>query len=169
MDQENILTLAADIVSAHVSNNRVDADQLPGLIQSVYGALAGLGEPEAPAEVERTPAVSIRASVKPDAITCLECGRRMKTIKRHLSSDHGLTPAEYKARWNLPANYPMVAPAYAERRKELAVTIGLGRKRTAAPKAKSGTTPENAAAPETAKKPGRPRKKLSPAYEGGEA
>lgn len=159
MDQEDILALVADIVTAHVSNNSVAAGDLPTLIQSVYGALDKLGEPVAPAAEKRTPAVPVRSSVKPEAISCLECGRRMKTIKRHLLSDHGLTPAEYKARWNLPAIYPMVAPAYAEKRKELAVAIGLGRKRA------------KQAAPETAapRKPGRPRKTLSPAFGSSEA
>ncbi|MDE2563011.1 MAG: MucR family transcriptional regulator [Sphingomonadales bacterium] len=128
MADETLLTLAADIVSAHVSNNALSADQLPVLIQSVYTSLAGLGQEPEPVEEKRQPAVSIRASVKPDAIACLECGAKMKMLKRHLATDHGLTPDEYRTRWKLAADYPMVAPDYAARRKELAVKIGLGRK-----------------------------------------
>lgn len=128
MADETLLTLAADIVSAHVSHNAVAADQLPVLIQSVYTSLAGLGQAPAPVEEKREPAVSVRSSVKADAITCLECSAKMKMLKRHLSTDHGLSPAEYRTRWNLAADYPMVAPDYAAKRKELAVKIGLGRK-----------------------------------------
>jgi predicted transcriptional regulator len=127
MTDETLLTLAADIVSAHVSNNTVAPVDVPRLIESVYASLAGLGR-EAPVEEKREPAVSIRASVKPDTLTCLECGAKMKMLKRHLASDHGLTPADYRARWGLAADYPMVAADYAARRKELAVKIGLGRK-----------------------------------------
>jgi predicted transcriptional regulator len=128
MADETLLTLAVDIVSAHVSHNAVTADQLPVLIQSVYTSLAGLGHAPAPVEEKREPAVSVRSSVKANAITCLECGAKMKMLKRHLSTDHGLSPAEYRTRWNLAADYPMVAPDYAAKRKELAVKIGLGRK-----------------------------------------
>jgi predicted transcriptional regulator len=109
MADETLLTLAADIVSAHVSHNAVAADQLPVLIQSVYASLAGLGR-RPPVEEKREPAVSVRSSVKADAIACLECGAKMKMLKRHLSTDHGLSPAEYRSRWNLAADYPMVAP-----------------------------------------------------------
>ncbi|WP_068080547.1 MucR family transcriptional regulator [Novosphingobium rosa] len=127
MANETLLTLAADIVSAHVSNNTVSNDDLPRLIQSVYGSLQGLGQ-EAPVEHKPEPAVSVRASLKSDTLTCLDCGTKMKMLKRHLATDHGLSPAEYRARWGLNADYPMVAPDYAARRKELAVKIGLGRK-----------------------------------------
>jgi hypothetical protein len=92
MADETLLTLAADIVSAHVSHNAVAADQLPVLIQSVYASLAGLGQAPAPVEEKREPAVSVRSSVKADAIACLECGAKMKMLKRHLSTDHGLSP-----------------------------------------------------------------------------
>lgn len=128
MTDETLLALAADIISAHVSNNAVTADALPGLITAVYGSLAGLGQAPAPVEEVRTPAVSVRSSVKPDVITCLECGKKLKMLKRHLTTDHQLTPSEYRARWSLPADYPLLAPNYAETRKELAVKIGLGRK-----------------------------------------
>ncbi|HYD23179.1 MAG TPA: MucR family transcriptional regulator [Croceibacterium sp.] len=124
---ETLITLTSDIVAAHVSNNSVAVDEVTALIQNVYGALAGLGA--APQVEEKPePAVSIRSSVKNDHIVCLEDGKKMKMLKRHLMTDHGLTPAEYRARWSLPADYPMVAPDYAEKRRTLAKEIGLGRK-----------------------------------------
>jgi predicted transcriptional regulator len=124
---EMLITLTADIVTAHVANNNVDGETLPSLIQNVYGALAGLGTEEE-AEARPEPAVSVRASVKSDHLVCLEDGKKMKMLKRHLMTDHGLTPDEYRERWNLPADYPMVAPDYANKRRELAKKIGLGRK-----------------------------------------
>ena len=124
---ETLITLTSDIVAAHVSNNSVAVDELPALIKNVYGALSGLGA-AAQEEARPEPAVSIRASVKPDHLVCLEDGKKMKMLKRHLMTDHGLTPAEYRARWGLPADYPMVAPEYAEKRRDLAKKIGLGRK-----------------------------------------
>ncbi|WAT17884.1 MucR family transcriptional regulator [Aurantiacibacter sp. MUD11] len=124
---EMLITLTADIVTAHVANNNVDVDTLPSLIENVYGALAGLGSHEV-VEAAPEPAVSLRASVKNDHIVCLEDGKKMKMLKRHLMTDHGMTPEEYRERWNLPADYPMVAPAYAEKRRQLAKKIGLGRK-----------------------------------------
>ncbi|RVU04615.1 MucR family transcriptional regulator [Novosphingobium umbonatum] len=148
MADETLLTLAADIVSAHVSHNAVATDQLPVLIQSVYASLAGLGQAPAPVEEKREPAVSVRSSVKPDAIACLECGAKMKMLKRHLSTDHGISPAEYRTRWNLVADYPMVAPDYAAKRKELAVKIGLGRK----PKAVVEVAPAPAAKPKATRR-----------------
>ena len=124
---ETLITLTSDIVAAHVSNNSVSVDEVPALITNVYGALASLGS--APIVEEKLePAVSVRSSVKSDHIVCLEDGKKMKMLKRHLMTDHGLTPAEYRARWGLPADYPMVAPDYAEKRRVLAKQIGLGRK-----------------------------------------
>ena len=124
---ETLITLTSDIVAAHVSNNSVGVEEVPALIQNDYGALAGLGAaPQVESKPE--PAVSIRASVKNDHIVCLEDGKKMKMLKRHLMTDHGLTPVEYRARWGLPADYPMVAPDYAEKRRVLAKEIGLGRK-----------------------------------------
>lgn len=124
---ETLITLTSDIVAAHVSNNSVAVDEVPKLIQNIYGALAGLGT--VPQEEEKLqPAVSVRASVKSDYIVCLEDGKKMKMLKRHLMTDHGLTPAEYRARWGLGADYPMVSPEYAETRRVLAKQIGLGRK-----------------------------------------
>lgn len=125
---ETLITLTSDIVAAHVSNNDVDVDAVPSLITNVYGALASLGQDENPAEVRPDPAVSIRASVKKDHIVCLDCGKKMKMLKRHLMTEHGFTLDEYRARWELPADYPMVAPNYAEVRRDLAKKIGLGRK-----------------------------------------
>ena len=128
MDNETLVLLTADIVSAHVSNNDVALTAIPGLIQSVYQALANVDAPAPVVEAKREPAVSVRASVKPDAVTCLECGFKGKMLKRHLTTEHNLTPAEYKARWNLSADHPLVAPSYAAQRAALAKTIGLGRK-----------------------------------------
>ncbi len=123
---EGLTTLTADIVAAHVSNNSVAISDLPLLIQNVFGALSALGgKPVAP-EVKQEPAVSIRASVKPDYIVCLEDGKKLKMLKRHLMTHYQMTPDAYRAKWNLPADYPMVAPNYAEQRRSLALKIGLG-------------------------------------------
>lgn len=124
--KEMLITLTADIVTAHVANNNVEVADLPSLIQNVHGALAGLGTGSVE-EAQPEPAVSVRSSVKPGHIVCLECGKKMKMLKRHLSTDHGLSIDDYRARFNLPADYPMVAPDYAEKRRELAKKIGLGR------------------------------------------
>ncbi|GFE76146.1 MucR family transcriptional regulator [Novosphingobium sp. TCA1] len=160
MANETLITLAADIISAHVSHNAVSTEELPRLIAAVYGSLDSLGKPGEPVQEERKPAVSLRASVKPDAITCLECGTKLKMLKRHLSTDHELTPAEYRARWNLGSDYPLVAPNYANTRKELAKRIGLGRKPRGKAIAASGsaqpiTEPTGAPAPEAAPKAAR--------------
>jgi predicted transcriptional regulator len=127
VDQEAIVTLTADIVSAHVSNNSVTTSELPALIRSVYNALQGVTTADVVEEQRPEPAVPIRNSVKKDAVTCLECGSSMKLLKRHLTAEHGMTPAEYKARWGLDEDYPLVAPNYAARRQELAVQMGLGK------------------------------------------
>ena len=124
---EMLITLTSDIVAAHVSNNNVAVEDVPTLITTVYGALAGLGNAAPEPEKMPEPAVSIRSSVKPDHIVCLEDGKKLNMLKRHLSTYHGMTPDEYRARWNLPADYPMVAPNSAEKRRDLAVKIGLGR------------------------------------------
>ncbi len=125
---ETIITLTADIVAAHVSNNSVAVSDLPTLITNVHTALAGLGGGSPVPEVRAEPAVSIRASVKPDYIVCLDDGKKLKMLKRHLMTHYSMTPDEYRAKWGLPADYPMVAPNYAEQRRKLAVKIGLGRK-----------------------------------------
>lgn len=139
---ETLITLTSDIVAAHVSNNSVSVGDLAALISNVYGALAGLGQSVPVAEVPPEPAVSIRSSVKPDHIVCLEDGKKLKMLKRHLMTHYNLTPEQYRARWNLPADYPMVAPNYAEKRRELAKKIGLGRK----PGARRGRPAKNKAA-----------------------
>ena len=126
--REMLVTLTADIVAAHVSNNPIDVSEVPKLVSSVYAALSSVGEPAAASDEPLTPAVSVRSSIKKDHLVCLEDGKRMKMLKRHLMTDHGLTPDEYRARWGLPADYPMVAPDYAAARREFAVKIGLGRK-----------------------------------------
>jgi predicted transcriptional regulator len=125
---ETLITLTSDIVAAHVSNNSVAVGELATVISSVYGALASLGQVAAVEEKAPEPAVSVRSSVKPDYIVCLEDGKKLKMLKRHLMTHYNLTPDQYRARWNLPADYPMVAPNYAEKRRELAKKIGLGRK-----------------------------------------
>lgn len=125
---EMLLTLTADIVAAHVSNNSVATAELPSLVASVHAALAGLGEQVSPIEEAPTPAVSIRSSIKKDHIVCLEDGMKFKMLKRHLMTDHGLTPEEYRNRWGLAADYPMVSPQYAETRRDLALKIGLGKR-----------------------------------------
>ena len=125
---ETLITLTSDIVAAHVSNNNVDVSEVPTLISNVYSALSGLGTAGGAPEEVPDPAVSIRSSVKKDHLVCLDCGKKMKMLKRHLSTEHDLTPDEYRARWNLSADYPMVAPDYAATRRDLAVKIGLGRK-----------------------------------------
>ena len=130
MANSEILGLVSDIVSAHVSNNSISIGDLPGLIKSVHDALAGLGQPEQPAEEPRTPAVPVRSAVKPDSIACLDCGQRSKMLRRHLRVQHDLTPEQYRERWSLPRDYPLVAANYAERRRDLAKSIGLGRKPT---------------------------------------
>jgi predicted transcriptional regulator len=128
-DQEAILTLVTDIVSAHVGNNSVAISDLPALIRNVHSALAGLGGPATPAPPARQePAVSIRSSVKPDHIVCLEDGKKLKMLKRHLMTAYRMTPDDYRAKWGLPKDYPMVAPNYAAQRRTLALSIGLGRK-----------------------------------------
>lgn len=124
--RETLVTLTADIVAAHVSNNSVAISDLPLIIQNVHNALAGLGGKTVEPEVKQEPAVSVRASVKPDHIVCLEDGKKLKMLKRHLMTHYQMTPEQYRAKWNLPADYPMVAPNYAEQRRSLAKKIGLG-------------------------------------------
>ncbi|MEM8724396.1 MAG: MucR family transcriptional regulator [Pseudomonadota bacterium] len=126
--KETLITLTSDIVAAHVSNNDVTVEDVPELITNVFGALQSLGEDAEPEEAPPEPAVSIRASIKPDYIVCLEDGKKLKMLKRYLRTNYDMTPEEYRARWNLPADYPMVAPNYAEKRRDLAKKIGLGRK-----------------------------------------
>lgn len=124
-DTSALLSLTADIVAAHVSNNPVPADALPDLIQTVHDALAAL-DPAGPSRSAPTPAIAVHDSIADDHLVCLEDGKKLKTLRRHLMMRYGMTPDQYRAKWNLPGDYPMVAPAYAERRRTLAKQIGLG-------------------------------------------
>ncbi|MBV8578438.1 MAG: MucR family transcriptional regulator [Acetobacteraceae bacterium] len=124
---QNVLGLTAQIVSAHVSNNSVPPDALPSLIQEVYKTLAGVGKDPITAERPQ-PAVPVKKSVFPDHIVCLEDGKKLKMLKRHLKTAYNMTPEQYRERWNLPPDYPMVAPNYARHRSSLAKKIGLGTK-----------------------------------------
>ena len=124
--------LAAEIVAAYVSANSVSAAQLPDVIRSVVDALVSLdGQAEAPKAEALKPAVSIRKSITPDYLVCLEDGRKLKMLKRHLRTTYDMSPQGYREKWGLPADYPMVAPNYAARRSEFAKQIGLGRKAVA--------------------------------------
>jgi len=124
---ELLITLTADIVAAHVSNNSVAVSDVPTLIGNVHTALAGLSGNQVVAPAPLEPAVPIRTSVKKEYIVCLEDGKKLKMLKRHLMTHYGMTPDDYRAKWGLAADYPMVAPAYAEQRRVLAKAIGLGR------------------------------------------
>lgn len=178
---ETLLGLTADIVASHVANNTVATSDLPFLISNVYSALSSVSSsvPAKPADQE--PAVSIRSSIKPDYIVCLEDGKKLKMLKRHLMTQYQMTPADYRSKWKLPPDYPMVAPNYAAQRRRLAHEIGLGRKakvpaKPAAAPAKPSASAKGAAstkapakasasakAPSTAK-PATPRaKKAKPA------
>jgi predicted transcriptional regulator len=126
-EREELLQLAVDIVSAHASNNTVSADQLPRLIQQVFSTLAS-AQLDAAAPPTPKPAVSVRASVHQDHLVCLDCGKHFSMLKRHLMTDHRLTPGQYRLRWQLASTYPVVAPAYAKTRSALAKKIGLGRR-----------------------------------------
>lgn len=128
VEHGELLALTSDIVAAHVSNNPVPLSELPGLIQTVYGTLTGLSQPEAEPVVELKPAVPIKKSITDDFIICLEDGKKLKMLKRHLKTAFDLTPEEYRAKWGLAHDYPMVAPNYAKKRQALAKKIGLGRK-----------------------------------------
>lgn len=128
MDSNELLALTTDIVASHVANNSVAVADLSYLIQQVYSALAGVGPAGAAAE-RPNPAVSIKRSITPDYVICLEDGKKLKMLKRHLKTRYNLSPDEYRERWGLPADYPMVAPNYAKQRSALAKKIGLGTKR----------------------------------------
>lgn len=126
-DSKELIAWTADIVASHVQNNSVAISDLPQLIKTVHESLAGLSG-DSPAEKPQ-PAVSVRRSVTPDYIVCLEDGRKLKMLKRHLATAYGMTPEDYREKWGLPADYPMVAPNYAKQRSSLAKKIGLGKRR----------------------------------------
>ena len=131
MSHAELLRMTTRIVSSYVSNNDIPGSQIPDVIQSIFASLSAQnpGQGEAVKNTKK-PAVSIRRSVNPDYIICLEDGRKLKMLKRHLRTTFGLSPEEYRAKWGLPADYPMVAPKYAAQRSAFAKKIGLGRKRT---------------------------------------
>jgi predicted transcriptional regulator len=146
---QKYIELAADIVSAYVSNNSLPTSELPALLGSIHAALTAtaMGQVEEP-KIALTPAVSIKKSVTPDYLVCLDDGKKFKSLKRHLRTTYDMTPEQYRAKWDLPRDYPMVAPNYAKARSELAKTMGLGQRRKAAAKT-TGSTPTKttAAAP----------------------
>lgn len=129
-DHANHTALAVDLVAAFVSNNSVSVGEVPGLIRNVFDAIEDLSAPKKAPEVLE-PAVSIRASVRPDAVTCLECGYEAQMLRRHLGNAHNLTPEQYRARWGLKHDHPLTSPDYSVRRAGLAVKHGLGRKKGA--------------------------------------
>jgi predicted transcriptional regulator len=129
VDHDDLVQLTADIVSAYVTNHKIGPDGLAKLIEDVHRALRSAPATQAATEPEiREPAVSVRRSITPDYLVCLEDGRKFKSLKRHLQGEHNLSPDEYRARWKLPRDYPMVAPNYAQARSDLAKIMGLGRK-----------------------------------------
>ncbi len=133
-EQGDVLRMAVDIVAAYVSNNTVTAAQVPEVISTVYGSLTSLDSGAGAAPEPAKPAVSVRRSVTPDYIVCLEDGKKLKMLKRHLRAAYDMSPEEYRAKWGLPADYPMVAPNYAAQRSAFAKKIGLGRKKGQKPK-----------------------------------
>ena len=150
----NLTSQTADIVSAYVASNALSSDKLGDFISSVYGALSRASVQCAePQKAELKPAISIKKSVTPEFIICLEDGKKFKSLKRHLRSQYDMSPEEYREKWGLPHDYPMVAPAYAAARSDLAKNMGLGRRGTAV----AGTQPEVAAKAEP-EKPGKARK-----------
>lgn len=160
-DEPTLLSLTVDIVTAHVAANKLAPGDLPLLIASVHAALAGLGAAPKEEQEALAPAVSVRASVKLNHLVCLEDGKTFKTLKRHLMTSHGLTPDQYRAKWNLPADYPFVASDYAASRSVLAKAIGLGRKTGAGQSVppRAGSDSDNAppVAPVAAREPDAPR------------
>jgi predicted transcriptional regulator len=127
-EKRELLELTTEIVSSYFSNNSVAVEDVPATIERVFSSLVGLSQGDGAVAVRPQPAVAIEDSVTPDYIICLEDGKQLKMLKRYLMTAHGLTPDEYRERWGLPADYPMVAPNYAEKRSELAKNIGLGKR-----------------------------------------
>ncbi len=126
-EQSALLEMTADIVSAYVGNNSVAAGELPGLIQNIHAALTSVSSgPSEPEPEPQEPAVSVRKSITPDFLICLEDGRKFKSLKRHLRTKYDMSPEDYRAKWGLPKDYPMVAPNYAKARSDLAKSMGLG-------------------------------------------
>ena len=138
-NNDAVVDLVAGIVSAYVAHNRVPTADLPDLIASTHTALVGLGKAPPPVVEEKAPAVSVKKSITPDFLICLEDGKKFKSLKRHLRTAYDMTPEQYRAKWGLPLDYPMVAPSYAEARSQMAKSMGLGnqRRKSAAPVAKT--------------------------------
>ena len=156
-DAATLAEVTAEIVSAYVSNNKIAAADVGPLITAVASQMAKVGTPPEPPEAEKPePAVSVRRSIQPDHLLCLVCGKPQKILKRHLAVQHDLTPAEYRSRFELRPDYPMIAPNYAQQRREVALKLGLGR-------------PKKAAAPKRRKAPARPRKAAPGRAAGAEA
>ncbi|MEM9676911.1 MAG: MucR family transcriptional regulator [Pseudomonadota bacterium] len=130
IDPSILLEITAEVTAAYVQNNALAREQLPQLIEEVRNTFGGLGAPVAEPEVEETPAVSVKSSVKSDHLVCLCCGLKFKSLKRHLGTAHGLTPDQYRSKWGLPDTYPMVAPEYSKVRSQISLDVGLGKKRT---------------------------------------
>ena len=165
-DADTLIMHTTDIVVSFVANNSIGAQEVSSLIQNVHATLAGLGS-GTNEEPRPDPAVSVRASVKNDHLVCLEDGKKLKMLKRHLMTDHDMTPEEYRARWDLPASYPMVAPDYAALRGDLARKIGLGRKPGEKPGARKAAAKKSPAKTPAAK--GRTKKAASPRKSKGAA
>ncbi|MCG5240945.1 MucR family transcriptional regulator [Azospirillum doebereinerae] len=152
---ETLVEITAKVVAAFVGNNRVPGSELPIVIDTVFKGFRDIGKPiEAPAQPQ-SPAISVRKSVTPEYIICLEDGKKLKMLKRHLRTTYDMTPEEYRAKWGLPPDYPMVAPNYAKARSELALAAGLGRK--PAEKAEEPVL-DAVEGPVVARRAGRPRK-----------
>jgi predicted transcriptional regulator len=164
-ERPNLHELTAEIVASYVGNNTVSTGDLPSLISNVFTTLSSAGQPEVKKPEAPTPAVPINRSIRPDYIVCLEDGKKMKMLKRYLAKRYDMTPEDYRRRWGLPPDYPMVAPAYASRRSELAKSLGLGRKpaATPAPEPPPAAPRQGAAAPASRARPARVggRRKLS--------
>jgi predicted transcriptional regulator len=152
--------LTSEIVAAYVRRNQVGTDQLGSLISTVHQALANLGKPATDAAEERKPAVSARQSVQRDYVVCMDCGHRGQMLRRHLTTAHGLTTDEYRARWNLKPDHPVTAPGYSERRSTMAKKFGLGRDRTASAETMDNAEMKTAVQP-SPKRRGRPRSKAT--------
>ena len=150
--------LTSTIVAAYVRRNQIGSDQLGMLISTVHQALSGIGKPATETETDRTPAVPIRRSVHHDYVVCLECGWRGQTLRRHLTSRHGLSADQYRARWKLSREHPITAPSYSERRSGLAKELGLGRGRRSSREGAEAVAPETPPAPQQrSRRPRRPR------------
>ena len=143
----DLLARTAEIVAAQLSNNTTAGGEVPALIQSVFDKLLALTSEDVPAATDLTPAGPIRRSVTDDYLVCLEDGKKLKMLKRYLMANYGMTPEAYRAKWGLKPDYPMVAPSYARKRQELAIKIGLGRKRTPPPQKNARRSRAKSAAP----------------------